>query len=122
MVLVEGGVERADVYRFTDSSLEPSRVLIEDFTIGEFVTSGSEVLEDRRVDILCVVSVADTIRPSRLAYVVLLTVITAHMVDRTTNVFYRILVLRRTKELPDGVGGHSMRYDSMLAELPHKDV
>ena len=62
MVLVEGGVERADVYRFTDSSLEPSRVLIEDFTIGEFVTSGPEVLEDRRVNILvCVVSVADTI-------------------------------------------------------------
>ena len=65
LVLVEGGVERADVYRFTDSSLEPSRVLIEDFTIGEFVTSGSEVLEDRRVDVLVyVVGVTDTIRPS----------------------------------------------------------
>ena len=122
MVLVEGGVERADVNRFTDSTLEPSRVLIEDFTIGEFVTSGSEVLEDRRVNILCVVSVADTIRPSRLAYVVLLTVITAHMVDRATNVFHGILVLRRAEELPDGVGGHSVRHESMLAELPHQDV
>ena len=97
MVLVEGGVERADVYGFTDSLLEPSTVLVEDFTISEFVTSGSEVLEDRRVNILaCVVSVADTIRPARLAHVVLLTVITAHMVDRTTNVFHGILVLGRT--------------------------
>ena len=65
MVLVEGGVERADIYGFTDSSLEPSRVLIEEFSISEFVTSGSEVLEDRRVDVLVyVVSVTDTIRPS----------------------------------------------------------
>ena len=65
MVLVEGGVERADIYRFTDSSLEPSRVLIEEFSISEFVTSGSEVLENRRVDVLVnVVSVTDTIRPS----------------------------------------------------------
>ena len=123
LVLVEGGVERADIYGFTDSSLEPSRVLIEEFSISEFVTSGSEVLENRRVDVLVyVVSMTDTIRPSCLAYVVFLTVITVHMVDRTTHIFRGILILGRTEELSDGVSWFSMRYDSMLAELPHQNV
>ena len=103
MVLVEGGVERADAYRFTDASLEPSRVLVEDFSIGEFVTSGSEVLEHWRVDILVMVSMTDMVRPSRFTDVIILTVITAQVVDRTTYIFHRILVLGRTEELSDGV-------------------
>ena len=86
--------------RLSGALLSPCRGF---FHQRRFVTSGSEVLKHSRVDVLVMVSQTDLVWPARFTDVIILTVITAQVVDRSTYIVHRILVLRRTEELSDGV-------------------
>ena len=67
------------------------------------MTSGSEVFKHSRVDVLVIVSLTDLVWPARFTDLIILTVITAQVVDRSTYIVHRILVHGRTEELSDGV-------------------
>ena len=67
------------------------------------MTSGSEVFLHSRVDVLVIVSLSDLVWPARFTDLIILTVITAQVVDGSTYIVHRIPVLGRTEELSDGV-------------------
>ena len=104
--------------RLSGALLSPCRGF---FHQRRFVTSGSEVLKHSRVDVLVMVSQTDLVWPARFTDVIILTVITAQVVDRSTYIVHRIPVLGRTEELSGG-NWLSMRRNSMLAELPQEYV